>query len=796
MMATILSVTAFTALSITGTAGIFACGKTSLSARADTVSAKLLCPDTYAQYLALQSPSSVAIADGYLAITDGNTLYVYDESDNTYRAFTADTDKINNVCFDNAGNVYYLADLFVYKLPLTSLQAGTPSPEKLSDFGCSGFIIEGSSLYYTTGNKIGAYSLTDGTIKTLKAEADPIGSALSFFNDTLYYFCESSGQNVLHAIHPNEAGSDADTFVTAFPMQVRSVAIAGNQFCFTTRNGDFYAYNHTELRASEHLDLVTPLQKDTGDYVSLGGYNDKVYAIQTKTVRLYATEDTKFTDYEISASSSAPHRLSGATDVCLLEDKLLIADSGNGRISVYDTNEESFMTPIETDQTSPRLSAYGDTVLVSSSSAVLYSLSDKNYGKTLSTLTDEEIEGNIVGSVSLYDRYYLLTDENHCYVLSKESSSWQWTETEKQITRRATAFTADVYGSLYVAYDNAAIYRFTETEFLSTDGNGEKLLDGLLEADKLAIDYATNLYALSGGVLQKYIPATNGYIPAETFAPDYNLVKDDAPTLRSFAFGVEENETYLLYTGDYLVKTDELSLPTVMPVPVGNAATDLFAKETANFALTKISKGAILIEFDLATLPAAEYFPYVAFERCNEEVIAVRMGTENGYAILAVQGKNTNKHKTYLALESDCSDLALDEYKTVHEQALAGHLINDVSLFKFPCLTQQLIITDLPRGKRVTIIGEINNLGHGYYEIRYTTETGEQIGYIPKVFITLFDGSSPTPETTVIGNTDADKDSVWRMVYLILGLGAIGILIDVLLLRKEKPEDQDEQENE
>jgi hypothetical protein len=34
------------------------------------------------------------------------------------------------------------------------------------------------------------------------------------------------------------------------------------------------------------------------------------------------------------------------------------------------------------------------------------------------------------------------------------------------------------------------------------------------------------------------------------------------------------------------------------------------------------------------------------------------------------------------------------------------------------------------------------------------------------------------------------------MVYLILGLGAIGILIDVLLLRKEKPEDQDEQENE
>ena len=36
-----------------------------------------------------------------------------------------------------------------------------------------------------------------------------------------------------------------------------------------------------------------------------------------------------------------------------------------------------------------------------------------------------------------------------------------------------------------------------------------------------------------------------------------------------------------------------------------------------------------------------------------------------------------------------------------------------------------------------------------------------------------------------------DTDSVGRMLYILLGLGAIGILTDVLLLRKSKETDED-----
>ena len=777
-------------------AGDFACRQTPLFVQASTdVSAELLCPETYAQYLALNAPNAVAATDGFTAIADGNTLYVYNESANAYLTYATSADGIGNVQFDGSGNVYFLSDLFVYKLPVSSLQSGTPAPEKLSEFGCSGFLIHGDALYYTTGNKLGVYSLSQKTVATLKTETDPIGSALAYFNDTLYYFCEGAGENgyALRAIHPDGTQTDADTFVTEFPMQVRSAAIAGNQFCFTTRDGKFYAYNHTELRASNRLDEINPLFVGETGYVALGGIGDKVYAVQDKTVRLYATETTAFTDYEISASSSSPHRLKGASELCLSDDKLLIADGGNGRISVYNTETAAFETPIATEQTDPYLSAYGDTVLVSSSLAVLHSLSSKSYGETLAILPDEEIQGKIIGSVGVYGRYYVLTDENYCYTLTEQDGEWSWTETKKEITRRATAFAADVYGSLYVAYDNAAVYRFTETELAATDGNGEKILDGLLEPDKLFLDYATNLYALSNGVLQKYTPSADGYVSALSFSPDYGLVKDDAPYLLSFAFGVEENAAYLLYDGDYLVKTDELALPTVTPVPVGNANA-LFDKTTATYAVTMISKGAILIEFDLAALPTATHFPYVAFERCEEDTTALYMGVESGYAILAVSQERTGDYKTYLVLEEDCTALSVTDYKTTYAAPVKGYLTNNVSLFKYPYLTELVTLADLTRGEKVTIVGEIAKLDHGYYEIAYTTDAGEQTGYVPKAFVALFDGSSPIPETNTYGNTEADGDAVWRFAYLMLGLGAIGILIDVLLLRKHKTDDDDGQE--
>ena len=97
----------------------------------------------------------------------------------------------------------------------------------------------------------------------------------------------------------------------------------------------------------------------------------------------------------------------------------------------------------------------------------------------------------------------------------------------------------------------------------------------------------------------------------------------------------------------------------------------------------------------------------------------------------------------------------------------------------------------LPRGAEVKLLGEINKLDHAYYEIEYTAENGETVtGFIPQSYVMPFNGISPETSTVTYGETEDDNDAVWRFTYIILGLAAIGILVDFLLLYKPKNKEE------
>ena len=102
-----------------------------------------------------------------------------------------------------------------------------------------------------------------------------------------------------------------------------------------------------------------------------------------------------------------------------------------------------------------------------------------------------------------------------------------------------------------------------------------------------------------------------------------------------------------------------------------------------------------------------------------------------------------------------------------------------------------MTVETLQSGAKVTLLGEVTKLKRTYYEIAYTTENGEvKTGFVPKAYVNLFDGTSPTAQTVTYGETADDSDSVWRFAYIILGFGAIGILVDFLLLKKPKETDE------
>lgn len=789
MTATILSALAFTALCVSGTALSCVQNLPASAQTLGTVSAELVAPASYEEYLRLTAPADLASNENYMVIADGNSLYAYDRAGGIYREFVH-TEPIEKVALDGEGNAYFLSALRLYKLSLQSLKSSIPQATE-TGIVCNGFSINDDVLcYYTNNRALIFYSLTNAE-KLEEVTLDSAlqdGSPLAFGKDSLYCVCENDANGyTVYAVNLETYGVKA---ITNFSEKLRSIAIASNLFCLSTQGGDFYSFNITELKAGKEAGETAYLTKDEGGYRALYAQDNAVYAVRNNTIRHYSAADALFTAYEIGASSPSANRLRDANEMLVEKNRLFIADNGNARISVYDTETETFEEALNVAMPASYLASYKNTLLIASENeTAVYSLASRTYGEELIKIEDENIEGSIVGAASVYGRYYVLTEGNYCYTLSNESGEWTWEETRKNTQiLRAMAFTADVYGGLYIAYDNDAVYRFTEKELTSATASGTKVLDGMQEASKIAVDYASNLYALSNGALTKYTQNDTGMYELNTeYTPSYGLVKDENPTMKSFAFGVDSAFTYLLYEGDYIVKTDEMQIPKVNPIPVGNAADLIFGDDTQNFTVVSVPLDSILIEFDVSLLQDANQFPYVAFERTQSVQTAMKIGEEGEYSILAIAKARTGKYKTCLVLTESCTSLAPAEYRTDYESPIVGHLTNDVSLYKFPYLNETLTVASLPRRAEIKLLGEIIQLDHAYYQISFTDENGnEKTGFVPKAYITLFDGSTPLPETVVAGAIQTDADAVWRCVYLILGFAAIAILVDFLILHKPK----------
>lgn len=791
MTATILSVLALTLFCSSGRA--FPCAQPlSASAEENTVTAELVTPTSYEQYLALNAPSAVAATEGYLAIADGNVLYVFDRADNVYRRYEHAA-PIQNVEFDGNGNLYFVSNLKLYKFTPQSLKNN--AEPTLLPIICMGFTISDDLLcYYDNYAVLQFYNLSEERDIQVVSLQTPLQSesALAFGKDGLYCVTESAENANGYTMYAINLQTYGLTQITNVSEKLRSLTVSNNLLCFVTQSGDFFSYNLTDLSGKDNISEVEPITSDTKDYVSLCSYDGNVYATRGDTMRHYSVESARFTDYEISASSASPNRLHGASELALSGNTLFIADDENGRIAAYDVETQTFGKDISTELDAPYLESYQNTLLVSSlEETVVYSLAKRTYGEPLLTMRLENVatEGKIVGTASVYGRYYVLTENNYCYTLSKESGEWAWTKMQKNTqTLRAVAFTADVYGSLYVSYDDDTVYRYTEQELLSADARGQKILEGLLSPEKISVDYETDLYALVDGTIYEYSQNEEGmYALNNSYAPNYHLVNDDSPYLKSFAFGLESEFSYLLYEGDYIVKTNELKIPAVNPIPVGDAANLIFGDNHREFEVVKVDIDSILIEFDVAALQDSTQFPYVAFERTQEEQTALKLGEEGAYSLVAIAKQRTGEYKTCLVLTDSCETLEKTSYKIDYETPTAGYLTNDVSLYKFPYVHEALTLGRLTGGAQVTLLGEMAELDHAYYEIRVTDEEGEEkIGYVPKSYITLFDGSTPLPETVVNGDTETDTDGVWRMAYLILGFGTILILVDYLILHKRK----------
>ena len=538
-----------------------------------------------------------------------------------------------------------------------------------------------------------------------------------------------------------------------------------------------------------HLSATNPIQRVEGAYSAVAAFDNFVYVIHGESVKKYAVETESFTSFEICAKSDSLHRLNGATTAYLSGETLYIADNGNHRVSVYNTAENTFLQPFNATLPITFLSADENSLLTANENqAVIHSLNP--------TANEEKsfvnFNGKIVGAVNVYGKYYLTTTSNYFYCLSKnDNGEWSIAECKKTSTRYPKLLTADAYGTLYILSGND-VYSFTEETFMQAGETGETAFTSIpADATQISVDYERNLYALSGDTL--YHSHRGG--AGESFSFSNPLVyypEQSTPQINAFAFGIENNQTYVLCDNSYLLVSERMQLPTVKNIAVDGADESIFANTSAQFTVVKTTQNALLIEFDVSSLQGASVFPYMQYERSSEEKTALKIGTANEYDLLAYFDREQNKYRTYLVLSSACTSLPNDEYCVIYDETeqKIGYLTNAVPLYKFPYLTDLLTAGQLPRGAQVTVLGEINELDHAYYHVSYVDENGvEKTGYVPQTYITEFSGLPPQSDLHESGATESDFDSVWRFAYLLLGFGAICILVDFLILRKKGDND-------
>ena len=768
---------------------------------------QLVSPNSYEQYLSLSAPTDVAVSANYTAIADGNTIYVFDRKANAYFKYThgegSVQNKVTKLQFDGNERLYFLdASTALYSVDPQLIGGQAPTPTK-TELVCSTFAIHGDQLYYTntSGNKsqISHAPLSNLTFSasTILVENLTLTPVLAFYQNELYY--TDSGQYLKKI---GTSGNKNDTFVTAFPTDLISLSILDGALYCITGTGDFYSYNLTDLIESKQAHDVTPVDKHENGYSALTLHDGFAYLIEDKAVVQYSLQNASFTDFEINGASARPQRLQNATDVTVGDDKIFISDAGNQRVSVYDMEKESFLDPIPAPLSAQYIASDSQTVLIANSSeAQLFSVQENTYGKQIEI--SQRFDGNLVGVVNLYGTYYFATDKNYFYTLSKNTTTleWTWTSAHKTSSQYPSHLTADVYGNLYVAC-GSSVYTYTEETFATVNTSTNAVLNSLPEnTTKIQIDYHGNLYALNENKVHKFTPPTtqDGKYTASTVTPlNDELVYGSDGAVTSFALSVTDNHTYVLYKDNFFAVTDKLQLPTAKNIPTNNLQDQLFGDTVSDFTVVKITPKAFMVEIDMNELENADVFPYLSHKRANTAISALKIAEIDGYYLLAVYNSSKAKYNTFLVYANACEEYPADGYKIIYEETeqKIGYLSNAASVYKIPYATALFSAIPLVRGDSVTLLGEIVQLDTPYYYVSFTDANGEtKTGYIPQAYIAPMN-SEAQKQTLVLGGTDTRTDAYGRLIYILFGTATICGLVDYLILRKPKDEDENEENEE
>lgn len=736
------------------------------AAARESIGAQLVLPQTHEQYLDLQNPSDIAENGEYIAIADGNTVWLYDKADKSYSSYTQQgADSVTSLNFYQEGGetlLYFAADMSGSN-PILWISCDAPAQATETQIkSCATFLIYGTDVYFANAQNSVFYTTMsgrdilapDGSGNITPAnEASNLTPSFAQYGGKIYF---SWNKNIFLANKNNSSQHANATY------NISSFVFTANGCYYLSTEGYLYKQgSNPDVR-------VATMQESEFDKIC---NTQKTYLICGNCIRAFSPETEEYTGYEIARYSDSANRLSkNASDVSVYGNTLFFADTAQNRVLCVEDGVYSSLTltysPARVCAGEEALAVYGSGILS------FYVRSEGGY----TAAGRDEIAG-IVGIAYADGQFYLAASDGKTYSYSLQGGAYSRAKTGN-LSLTPGDLASDLYGNLYVMAAEGTVYKYDATSFFAPPAT-LTIVTQISGAKRILSDYRGDLYALTGDSLVRY-DVKEGTLRTYDLSPALSLVYNpEGSHAVSFALGFESGEVYIL-SDAFAAVTSDADVASLDNLSAAEAYrqiyTDLPQEDCAQDILVRANAGCVTVMLDLDALSRnPSVLPCGKAERMQETRTGVVLAqTEYGVLVLfynySTEGVATARsYELRLLLEGSDYELLGTQYYT--EQGYNATLSNGVGLYRFPVLQtgsgdnlQPFGVTErLEGGEHVYVLGELapeqGVLDTSSYSVIRVTR-GEQVlyGFVPTAYLVEAGESSVNSAEFVY--RELKKDSV------------------------------------
>ncbi len=740
----------------------------------------LFMPDSYEQYLQLESPSDFAISDDYIAVADkpatGNSIiYLLDRKAQIpqYRVYEHDTaatlSSLQLYKIGEETHLYFVASGTSTTIHHFACAAEGEFSAINTEVSCTSFLIANGYLFYAT--------VTGGNVTIARMDMNgfeftgspteltmPSGIQTGELGGITPYFTQNSattGNNKIYFSLNSVICSITGDATNATEEQwkidasIRSFAVVSSNKVFystTANNYPLYVYDGKAEPITRNGEGVTKVP-------TMHMIGDTLYFICGSNIQTLNAASHAFNDYEIGKYSVSKIRLGGKADIASYDGKLVIADSANRRVTIYEASANSY-TYLNDLPFAPSAVCAGkeDFVIADNESNQLYIY---RYDNLSSPAKIERLGGDLIDGVYLFDTYYLLTNgTSHGAILKKENESY--TLQTSALTGSYSKIAADIYGNLYLM-NGGAVYPVQENDFI-TGKVGESLYSFGNAAIDLAVDYAGTIYALtSSSVLSYNRNSESSYDLTQQL--NSIVYSKTTPAALGFTFDYMDGRIYLLSDG-YIAIVNGIEVASLRNLSAEGIYNDFFtAAPTENSyrdLLVSVPAGTVLVDVDeeslknnsMQTLPCGEY------KRLNAATSAVVLAKRDFGTLVMIY--TYDEQTKPIRRDYDICLIPGNQIQYIDSQAYftamngSAQTSNVIGMYRFPVMRTGKTadegntgntyepfarMSELARGQKLTLLGKVSYGDHildsDYYFVSVSDENGTHYGFVPAGYVLL-----------------------------------------------------------